>query len=321
MFFSIIVPVYNIASYLDECLDSILQQGFKDYELILIDDGSTDESGKIIDEYKLKYPNIIKVIHQTNSGLSFSRNKGIEEAQGEYIIFIDGDDYISEDCLTSFYTKLNERKVDVLITKITEFFPDEAIKYLDKDFDYNLLDKFNKDNVIDFAFNKAQSTWPAVKYIVNRKFMVTTGLKFKENLNHEDIDYTPRLFLFANSFAGVNSHWYNHRMLRVGSINTTPNVKKVLDVIRTLAYHIDNKMYDNLSLETKLTIFYRLNRSLYTSIGKYHLFDRESKKQIINELRNNKHIFKYSKKTNHKLFNLVSKIFGLRIAFSLTRFM
>ena len=96
--FSIIVPVYNVESYLAKCLDSILCQSYKDYEIIAINDGSTDNSSKILKEYVDKYDNII-VINQENQGLSQARNNGVKEAKGEYIIFADSDDFIEKDLL------------------------------------------------------------------------------------------------------------------------------------------------------------------------------------------------------------------------------
>ena len=98
---SIIVPVYNVESYLPMCIDSILSQKFKDFELILIDDGSTDESGKICDKYIKKDPRI-KVIHQRNQGLSAARNSGIEIAKGDFITFIDSDDKVTNNFLNGF---------------------------------------------------------------------------------------------------------------------------------------------------------------------------------------------------------------------------
>ena len=91
---SIIIPVYNVEKYLRECLDSILAQSYKDFEIILADDGSTDSSGNICDEYSMKYENI-KVLHKNNNGLSSARNAGLDIAQGEYILFIDSDDVVS----------------------------------------------------------------------------------------------------------------------------------------------------------------------------------------------------------------------------------
>lgn len=92
MIFSIIVPIYNVEKYLRCCVDSVLAENFADYEMILVDDGSPDGCGKICDEYAGKYPHI-KVIHQENGGLSDARNAGIRAAKGDYLIFLDSDDY------------------------------------------------------------------------------------------------------------------------------------------------------------------------------------------------------------------------------------
>lgn len=97
-FFSVVVPVYNVEKYLHRCVDSILAQSYGDFELLLIDDGSKDQSGAICDEYALK-DNRIRVFHQENAGVSAARNKGIDEARGEYVIFVDSDDYLLVDRL------------------------------------------------------------------------------------------------------------------------------------------------------------------------------------------------------------------------------
>ena len=105
MLFSIIIPVYNLEKYLRECVDSILTQTFTDFELILVDDGTKDKSGIICDEYAKKDERV-KVIHQENAGQAVARNTGTDIAQGEYIIYIDSDDYI---CDSAFLSKLAEK--------------------------------------------------------------------------------------------------------------------------------------------------------------------------------------------------------------------
>lgn len=101
-FFSLIIPVYNIEPYIEKCLNSIVCQTFTDYEVLLIDDGSTDESGKICDRYCAKYDNW-RVIHKANGGVSAARNEGILQSRGKWLIFIDGDDAIASDYLNTFY--------------------------------------------------------------------------------------------------------------------------------------------------------------------------------------------------------------------------
>ena len=110
---SIIVPVYNVEKYIPKCIESVLAQTFTDWELILVNDGSTDNSGKICDEYALK-DNRIKVIHKENEGVTATRDKGVKTAQGEFLFFIDGDDYISHDALELFINKQKENDADLV---------------------------------------------------------------------------------------------------------------------------------------------------------------------------------------------------------------
>lgn len=109
---SIIVPVYNVSAYLEQCINSILNQKYYNYEVILVDDGSTDKSGIICDRYAEKY-NCIRVIHKQNGGLSDARNHGLDIARGSYICFIDSDDYVSENYLSVMYRNLIENEVDI----------------------------------------------------------------------------------------------------------------------------------------------------------------------------------------------------------------
>lgn len=114
---SVIVPVYNVEKYLSKCIDSILSQSFREFELILVDDGSTDNSGKICDEYLQRDSRVI-VIHKTNTGVSSARNTGISAAKGRYITFVDSDDYLDKDFLSNAITKIEEENADLYISGI-----------------------------------------------------------------------------------------------------------------------------------------------------------------------------------------------------------
>lgn len=119
---SIIVPVYNVEKYLNQCVDSLLAQTYKDFEIILVDDGSTDSSGVVCDNYEKNNPNI-RVIHKENQGLGLARNTGLQHASGEYVTFIDSDDYANEHLLEDLYKGIIEEDVDVCIggfKKITD---------------------------------------------------------------------------------------------------------------------------------------------------------------------------------------------------------
>lgn len=123
---SIIVPVYNVEKYIDKCINSILNQTFEDFELILVDDGSTDKSGEICDKYK-KQDKRIKVIHKTNGGLSDARNVGIDNSLGEFITFIDSDDYVDEDIIEFLYDNLKKHHCDISICNAREIYTDYVV--------------------------------------------------------------------------------------------------------------------------------------------------------------------------------------------------
>lgn len=112
-YFSVILPIYNVEKYLERCVESVLSQNFTDYEMILVDDGSSDFSPKICDEYEEKY-NFIKVIHKKNGGLSSARNAGFEQATGKYILWFDSDDWVEKNTLSLIYNATKESEVDII---------------------------------------------------------------------------------------------------------------------------------------------------------------------------------------------------------------
>lgn len=113
VYFSVIVPVYNVQQYLEQCIESVLRQSYTNYEIILVDDGSTDGSTEICDRYVTNYP-FVKVIHQENGGISAARNTGLDCATGKYVLFLDSDDFISSNALQSFYEVTAESGVEAV---------------------------------------------------------------------------------------------------------------------------------------------------------------------------------------------------------------
>ena len=124
MFFSAILPVYNVEKYLEECVESFLRQTFSDFEVILVDDGSKDSSPAICDEYA-KNDSRVKVIHKENGGQSTARNVGLEKAEGQYIVYLDSDDFITSDTFfEDIYNKIQETDSDIVLYKYSKFFDD-----------------------------------------------------------------------------------------------------------------------------------------------------------------------------------------------------
>lgn len=212
---SIIVPVYGVAKYLRKCIDSLLSQDFKDCEIILVDDGSPDECPQICDDYAEKYTNI-KAIHQENAGLSEARNTGIRAAKGEYIMYVDSDDYLEPNVLGALMEQIEHDQLDVLRFRMQNvkedgevFIPHEGMKS-----DFNDYSNTPTDGLL-FLNERMWVQCYAVQFIIRRELalqeLFTPGIYF------EDTDWTPRMLLQAKRVASSEIIAYNY-LWREGSI-------------------------------------------------------------------------------------------------------
>lgn len=150
-FFSVLVPVYNQEKYLPECIESVLNQTFKDFELILIDDGSTDSSGILCDQYAQEHPRLITVIHQKNQGLLFARRTGIENANGEFYLFLDADDYFCGNALKTIYSQIEKKSVQMVIFNAS-LQPDFKLKLNNYPYENGTILEGNQKNGFLMAF-------------------------------------------------------------------------------------------------------------------------------------------------------------------------
>ncbi len=115
MFFSVLIPLYNAEKYFSECLDSVLAQGFDDFEIVVVDDGSTDNSGAVADEYQKKHPERVRVIHKENSGVLLTRRRLLKESKGEYILWVDADDAVKPSLMKDLYNEITDKSPDVIV--------------------------------------------------------------------------------------------------------------------------------------------------------------------------------------------------------------
>ncbi len=214
---SFIVPVYNVAPYLRKCVFSLVHQDFRGYEIILVDDGSTDGSSAICDELSEMISDerlVIRVIHQENGGLSAARNAGLKEAKGEYVCFVDSDDYWEENVLGGMMAQVERDKLDVLRfkyryvnEKYEEYIPYKNNPYLNNDYSEDVTDGPSFLNV------KFGTNCYSVMFIMKRKFVPC----FTEGIHFEDIEWLPRMILRTTRLASTNKVVYNY-LLRQGSI-------------------------------------------------------------------------------------------------------
>ena len=221
---SVIVPIYNVEEYLNECLDSLYALKGISKEVILVNDGSTDGSGKIADTYKNKYPDITVAIHQENGGLSKARNSGIAASNGEYIYFIDSDDYIDVDKFTELYKKGVASNLDIICGKCSMFGMgyDEVMPT-----PHNLenLPPFSGREYLKHAYDNStiyeRNFRPEVTHrIYLRKLLQSNNIIFAEGIVHEDELFTPQIHLCARKVQSFDIVFYYYRQ-RKGSIMTS----------------------------------------------------------------------------------------------------
>lgn len=195
---SVIVPVYKVEKYLDRCVRSILEQTYTNLELILVNDGSPDNCPKMCDEWA-KRDHRVKVIHKQNKGVSEARNDGIKNAKGDYLLFVDSDDYVDEN-LSEFLDKAVKTNCDVCYSKV-----------------FGFIDNKYKDKIINVSSSE-------VKYFIKKKypiscwgrlfkrdFIISNNLYFGNTINAEDLEWSSRIYCLVKKIAVINSSFYHYK--------------------------------------------------------------------------------------------------------------
>ena len=229
---SIIIPVYNVENYLRQCIESILEQEYEEKEIILVDDGSTDNSGSICDEYADKYENVL-VIHKENGGLSDARNVGLAKAAGEYVLFVDSDDFVEENSLSPIVEIVNANPVDVVLLEAQKYYADGTNIPMCDGISKEMVYKKAKKDILNSISKCPKYPASACSKLIRRE-LISEDIFFEKGLLSEDLDWSMKLFLKANTFDYCDTVYYNYRQNRVGSITNTINPKKVDDMLYIL---------------------------------------------------------------------------------------
>jgi glycosyltransferase involved in cell wall biosynthesis len=225
-FFSIIIPVYNVARYLHECLDSAINQSYPGFEIICVNDGSTDGSGDILYEYNKEYE-FIKIISQENKGLSAARNAGIKAAKGDYIFFLDSDDWIEQDTLKILAEQQNGE--DLLCFNGRRYFEDGTKEEPDKGITESNLTGWDYYNKYALAPRKFHFVCTVLR-IYKRSFLIEYNLNFKEGIYHEDNLFTPVVCYYARVVKVIPDCLYVYR-IRHESITQSISYSNVEDMV------------------------------------------------------------------------------------------
>lgn len=276
--YSFIVPVYNTEKYLKKCLDSLVNQTYKDFEIIVVNDGSTDKSSNIISKYQKKYKNII-VIDKENEGLSMARNRGVQKSSGKYIIFVDSDDYVSNKLLEEVDKTIDDSDIlrfqiateDEEYTKINEYHEEgfesmcgyDAFKYLSS---YHFVE-------------------PAWCYVIRKNYYIENKFSFKKGVYHEDFGLIPYVIYKARKVKSIDFIGYYY-IQRNGSIMNNNDykktVKKAFDMIEQ--YKTMRLFAKNINRKNNLDDYF-LSYISNSVIVKARELKKDEKKVYINELK------------------------------------
>lgn len=302
---SIIIPVYNVEEYINESLESIVQQTYENIEIIIVDDGSTDDSISNINTY-MQLKNVT-LINQENKGASAARNTGLKNAKGKYVYFFDGDDLLESGAINTFVTEMENNNLDLLLFSGKSFY--------DIDFKDNIaLPQYTKEKsssgtitgvkALEILVSSNEYTPSPCLYFIRRDFLLNKHLKFYEGIRYEDELYTLKLLLVSKKTKIIPEIFF-HRRVRGNSVTTSTNyVRKFSDlyvvIIEALSF-IQNRTtsYD---LKVKRAINKKLGQIYSSLINSYIYLDKEDTDTEIICIKINK-IKKIGKKYNY--FNRV----------------
>jgi len=309
MFFSVIVPVYNVEKYLPACIESVLKQSFRDYELILVDDGSKDASATICDEYA-KQDVRINVIHKENTGQADARNVGMSQANGMYIIYIDSDDFfISENFLQDVYQKVQETGSDVVLYKFAKFY-DETQKMADCTFSLGFADQITDGDQLWYEVVRRDAYY-GMAWIkaFRRDFAVSENVIFDKNLICEDMDWNFSLVLQAEKVCAIDQSYVAYRQ-RTGSVTQTIKLKTLTDFIYTLEKWDDRFRQTDISEKRKAAFMGALAKYYANLLIIYSRLRDNKKEEYIPRLKQLSRLLDYGISTRPIQIRKVYKLIG-----------
>jgi len=240
---SVIVPIYNVEPYLSRCVDSILDQTYTNLEIILVNDGSPDNCGKICNEYALADPRI-KVIHKENGGLSDARNVALDEMNGEYVTFIDSDDFVEPNYVEILYNLARKYNVQLSISNFLHYYEEKgAEKANPQRIENSTLSSEKAVETMFYQDKFETSAWGKLY----KKELFGNDIRYPKGLLYEDLPTTYKLILRAKEIAYTNQHTYYYR-IRNDSIQWAPFNQKKLDILKVA----DIMTYDIMNNSTTL---------------------------------------------------------------------
>lgn len=291
-FFSIIIPIYNVEKYLNQCVDSVLNQSFEDYEVILVDDGSPDHCPQICDKYAEGHDNV-RVIHKQNGGLSDARNAGIRAAKGEYVCFIDSDDYWRDENVLALISDriLKENHPDVVLFWQCSFFEGRKNNGEGSLEVETKIDPYAEGRTL----GRGEFIGSACSHVIDRKILIDNDLFFKKGIKSEDIEWAIRLYEKEPRTVLIRQRLYMYREGREGSITSTIDYAHLCDYCNIIESSIENVKSCNQELKNELMSYIMYHVLIATAHTQRVKLTKEQKTEIETRLRKvcRKYLLKY----------------------------
>lgn len=314
MIISFIIPVYNVEKYLNECVDSILVQLTDGCEIILVDDGSTDSSGAICDGYADKDFRV-KVVHQKNGGSAVARNTGLDCAQGEYVAFVDSDDYLNGQCIAEILNWISSGGADICFMRAMKAFPNGKQQLLDDEMNPQML-KEGKDLAVKYLAERSKYPGSPCTKLFRRTLLETKHLRFPNDRRvSEDLGFVLQCILNADSYDALPVDYYYYRQEREGSITNNVTYKSFLG-LKAFVEESTGALTENETpkgdIERYAMSFVAYEFSIM--IWQYSRIREEFKSEAAKTLNDYNWVLKYGMSPKTKLIQKVVSILGVNLA-------
>ncbi len=303
---SVIIPVYNVKPYLERCVQSVLNQTFKDMEILLVDDGSSDGSGEVCDHLAAKHSSV-SVIHQKNQGLSGARNTGISKAKGEYIIFLDSDDVWLLDNGLELLFSGSPKGCDLIVFKRVDFWKNGR-REDSKDYDVKTIESFtNSSEIFEYLIKIQRFQLSACFLMTRRQVLTKNDIYFPVGLVDEDISWNLHLWQFVHtvSFHNLPFYGYYHRG---NSITTTCSIKTFHSNDQTFT-HWESLCFDGCANSASILSFLA---NIWVSLGYHcHMLTNTERPEAISILKHHKNLLQYANTPKTRRTALLVKMIGV----------
>lgn len=310
---SFVIPVYNVEAYLDQCLSSILQQCDDSCEVILVDDGSKDGSPAICDRYCAQYPNYARVVHIPNGGNSAARNLGVKMAEGEYICFVDSDDYIDAQAVPKLLHWIETTPADVCFLMATKVFPDGRQEPLQEGVEGQALRGKSREEAL--AYLATCSKYPGGPWakLLRRAFLQEQEIRFPGDRRLcEDLFYTLDVYLAAESFDALDFPYYYYRKNVNGSITNAVTPRYYFDKARFVTYVVERFSEDKKPKDVEGESVLAFAAYEYSILIWYALrLTGEARQQANQFLKEYRWVLRHGKSAKTKLVHAVASVCGL----------